>query len=105
MTDTAEPSASAPGGSARRRALDRLGELETQRDSADPVEFARAWRRPSATATPLWPLASDALAGRDPALIVFGRSFTARALLRLPEYQRIVAALHMPRDEGGAAPP
>jgi serine/threonine-protein kinase len=44
-------------------------------------------------------LAADALARRDPALVVFGRSFTARAIQALPEYHRILAALHMPRDE------
>jgi len=49
-------------------------------------------------------LAADALAKRDPALVVFGHSFTARALRVIPEYRSILSVLRMPRDEANASP-
>jgi Tfp pilus assembly protein PilF len=49
-------------------------------------------------------LAHDALDRRDPLLVAFGRSITARALRAIPAYETILAAMKMPRAEANERP-
>jgi eukaryotic-like serine/threonine-protein kinase len=44
-------------------------------------------------------LARDGLAHRDPTLVVFGRSFTARALQAIPAYQEVLDGVDLPRAD------
>ena len=47
-------------------------------------------------------LARESLALREPALVVWGRSGMASALLALPEYRELLAGMNMPRADAGA---